>query len=208
MEQHESIAAAQLCVVRFFQDVSRIMLAVDQHLLANSFSPIGDPAVFQDVSQAFDRGARWIPSYVARAYVKGKRPAEAIGYCIHFGPYNDPACLAFLEKSNLILPFVSLACFRNMRPGPLELIRRQIWDRIWDCGWWATYEDQVQSPLRTYTTTKEISGFQGTIVGALTNLFPLEDKSAVVDRIATPLLLLFDRNESELLRLPYLLPQK
>ena len=208
MDCFESIAEAQITVAGFFQEVSHIIASVEEKLLANSFEPVGDSDVFQDVSQSFDFGSRWIPRYVARAYIKGKRPAEAIGYCIHFGPYTDPAGLSFLEKSNLSLPFISLACLKNMQPGPLELNRRQIWDRIWDSGWWATYEDQVKGPLRIYTTTKSISGFQATVAGALARLLPLEDKTAVAEKIATTLVFLHENNESELLKLPYLLPQK
>lgn len=208
MEPMKSIAEAQCTVTTFFQDVSRIMVSVEQQMLENSFAPVGDSSVFQDVSQAFDRGLRWIPSYVARAYVKGKKPTEAVGYCIHFGPYSDPACTAFLDKSSLSLPFVSLACLRGMKPGPLELDRRQIWDRLWDSGWWATYEDQVNGKLRIYTTTKEISGFQAKILGALTELSPLGNTAALVERITTPLLNLYDNKDKNLLKLPYLLPQK
>ena len=208
MEAMKSIATAQATVTTFFQYVSSIMIAIEQQMLDKSFAPIGDSSVFQDISQAFDRGSRWIPSYVARAYVKGKKPTEAVGYCIHFGPYNDPACAAFLDKSNLSLPFVSLSCLREMQPGPLELDRRQIWDRLWDSGWWATYEDQINGPLRIYTTTKEISGFQAKIFGALTELPALEDASAIAMRITIPLLHLYDKNDNDLLNLPYLLAQK
>jgi hypothetical protein len=208
MEPMKSIAEAQCTVTKFFQDISRVMESVEQQMLDNSFAPVGNAAVFQDVSQAFDRGLRWTPSYVARAYVKGKKPTKAVGYCIHFGPYSDPACAAFLEKSKLSLPFVSLACLRGMQPGPLEIDRRQIWDRLWDSGRWATYEDQVNGPLRIYTTTKEISGFQAKILGALTELSHLESTDAAVERITTPLLTLYDNKDKDLLHLTYLLAQE
>jgi hypothetical protein len=179
----------------FFHDLSRIMVAIDQQLREESFVAIGDSAVFQDVSAALDRSSRWLPKYLTRAYVKGKKPNRAIGYCIHLGPYSDPTTVAYLDKSRLKLPFVSLACLRDMHPGPLEVDRRLIWDRLWDSGWWATYEDHVSGPLRTYSTTKEISGFQATIAGALADLFPLEDTASVAQRVVTPLLLLYeDRN--------------
>ena len=92
-----------------------------------------------------------------------------------------------------------------MRPGPLEVDRRQIWDRLWDSGWWATYEDQVTGPLRTYSTTKEISGFQAIITGALADFFPFNTPGDVAERIVTPLLLLFETRTDELLRSPHLL---
>jgi hypothetical protein len=61
--------------------------------------------------------------------------------------------------------------------------------------------------LRTYNTTKEISGFQGTIIGALTDLFPLADTATVASRIATPLLLLYEDHEAELSQSGYDLKQ-
>lgn len=205
MEAREQLAKLQSTVADFFHALSRIMITVDEKLRADSFSPIGDSAVFQDVSAAFDRSSRWLPRYLARAYVRGRKSNRAVGYCIHLGPYTDPATLTYLDKSRLELPFVSLACLRDMQPGPLEVERRQIWDRLWDSGWWATYEDQVSGPLRTYHTTKDISGFQAKIVGALADPFPLEQTSAVAQRIATPLLLLYEDRDAELSQSPDLL---
>jgi len=205
MDTRENLALLQTNVADFFHDLSRIMVSVDQRLREQSFVAIGDPAVFQDVSAALDRSSRWIPKYLARAYVKGKKPSRAIGYCIHLGPYTDPTTVAYLDKSRLALPFVSIACLKDMQPGPLEVDRRQIWDRLWDSGWWATYEDQVTGPLRSYSTTKEISGFQATIIGALTDPFPLNDTASVTERIVTPLLLLFEDRNEELRQSPHLL---
>jgi hypothetical protein len=205
MDTRENLALLQTNVADFFHDLSRIMVSVDQRLREQSFVAIGDPAVFQDVSAALDRSSRWIPKYLARAYVKGKKPTRAIGYCIHLGPYTDPTTVAYLDKSRLALPFVSIACLKDMQPGPLEVDRRQIWDRLWDSGWWATYEDQVTGPLRSYSTTKEISGFQATIIGALTDPFPLNDTASVTERIVTPLLLLFEDRNEELRQSPHLL---
>ena len=172
MDTRENLAQWQAAVVGFFRDLSRVLTIVEQKMRDASFVPVGDSAVFQDISTAFDRSARWLPRYLARAYVKGKKPNRAVGFCIHLGPYTDPATVAYLQKSRLDLPFVSLACLRDMQPGPLEVDRRQIWDRLWDSGWWATYEDQVSGPLRIYHTTREISGFQATIAGTLLDLFP------------------------------------
>ncbi len=205
MDTRENLALLQTNVADFFHDLSRIMVSVDQRLREQSFVAVGDPAVFQDVSAALDRSSRWIPKYLARAYVKGKKPSRAIGYCIHLGPYTDPTTVAYLDKSRLALPFVSIACLKDMQPGPLEVDRRQIWDRLWDSGWWATYEDQVTGPLRSYNTTKEISGFQATIIGALADLFPLNDTASVTERIVTPLLLLFEDRNEELRQSPHLL---
>ncbi len=205
MDTRENLARLQATVAIFLHDLSRIMVAVDQRLREQSFVALGDSAVFQDVSAAIDRSSRWIPKYLARAYVKGKKPTRAIGYCIHLGPYTDPTTVAYLDKSRLELPFVSLACLKDMQPGPLEVERRQIWDRLWDSGWWATYEDQVTGSLRTYNTTREISGFQATITGALTDLFPLEDTNAVAERIATPLLCLFEDHYDDVRQSPHLL---
>ena len=205
MDTRENLALLQTNVADFFHDLSRIMVSVDQRLREQSFVAVGDPAVFQDVSAALDRSSRWIPKYLARAYVKGKKPSRAIGYCIHLGPYTDPTTVAYLDKSRLALPFVSIACLKDMQPGPLEVDRRQIWDRLWDSGWWATYEDQVTGPLRSYSTTKEISGFQATIIGALADLFPLNDTASVTERIVTPLLLLFEDRNEELRQSPHLL---
>jgi len=205
VDTRENLALLQATVTDFFHDLSRIMMVVDQRMHEEAFVAIGDSAVFQDVSAALDRSSRWLPKYLARAYVKGKKSNRAIGYCIHLGPYADPASVAYLDKSRLKLPFVSLACLKDMQPGPLEVDRRQIWDRLWDSGWWATYEDQVSGPLRTYNTTREISGFQATIVGALADLFPLEDTAAVAHRIVTPLLLLYEDRNAELSQSPHLL---
>ena len=205
MDTRENLALLQTNVADFFHDLSRIMVSVDQRLREQSFVAVGDPAVFQDVSAALDRSSRWIPKYLARAYVKGKKPSRAIGYCIHLGPYTDPTTVAYLDKSRLAPPFVSIACLKDMQPGPLEVDRRQIWDRLWDSGWWATYEDQVTGPLRSYNTTKEISGFQATIIGALADLFPLNDTASVTERIVAPLLLLFEDRNEELRQSPHLL---
>ena len=205
MDTRENLALLQTNVADFFHDLSRIMVSVDQRLREQSFVAVGDPAVFQDVSAALDRSSRWIPKYLARAYVKGKKPSRAIGYCIHLGPYTDPTTVAYLDKSRLALPFVSIACLKDMQPGPLDVDRRQIWDRLWDSGWWATYEDQVTGPLRSYSTTKEISGFHATIIGALADLFPLNDTASVTERIVTPLLLLFEDRNEELRQSPHLL---
>lgn len=205
MDTRENLARLQATVANFLHNLSRIMVAVDQRLCEQSFVALGDSAVFQDVSAAIDRSSRWIPRYLARAYVKGKKPTRAIGYCIHLGPYTDPATIAYLDKSRLQLPFVSLACLKDMQPGPLEVERRQIWDRLWDSGWWATYEDQVTGSLRTYNTTREISGFQAIITGALTDLFPLEDTNSVAERIVTPLLCLFEDRYDDVRHSPHLL---
>ena len=204
MYTREDLSHLQANVADLFRNLSRIMIDVEQRLTEQSFKAVGDSAVFQDVSAAIDRSSRWFPKYLARAYVKSKTPTRTIGYCIHLGPYSDPAAATYLDKSRLELPFISLACLKGMRPGPLEVDRRQIWDRLWDSGWWATYEDQVTGPLRTYNTTKEISGFQATITGALVDLFPFND-AAVAERIVTPLLLLFEDRTEELLQSPHLL---
>ena len=118
MDTRENLALLQTNVADFFHDLSRIMVSVDQRLREQSFVAVGDPAVFQDVSAALDRSSRWIPKYLARAYVKGKKPSRAIGYCIHLGPYTDPTTVAYLDKSRLAPPFVSIACLKDMQPGP------------------------------------------------------------------------------------------
>ena len=205
MESRENLAMCQAKVADFFRELSRIMLAIEQRMRDESFVAVGDSAVFQDYSASLDRSSRWLPRYLARAYVKGKKPNRAIGYCLHLGPYSDPATVAYLNKSRLELPFVSMACLRDMQPGPLEVDRRQIWDRLWDSGWWATYEDQVSGPVRTYNTTKEISGFQATIAGALAEFFPLTTTADIAERIVSPLLMLHDDRDAELRNLPYLL---
>jgi hypothetical protein len=87
----------------------------------------------------------------------------------------------------------------------LEVDRRQIWDRLWDSGWWATYEDHVSGPLRVYHTTREISGFQATIAGALLDLFPMDTTTDVAQRIVTPLQMLHEGQDEELRQLPQLL---
>jgi hypothetical protein len=205
MDTRENLAHWQAAVVGFFRDLSRVLTVVEQKMRDASFAPVGDSAVFQDISTAFDRSARWLPRYLARAYVKGKKPNRAVGFCIHLGPYTDPATVAYLQKSRLALPFVSLACLRDMQPGPLEVDRRQIWDRLWDSGWWATYEDHVSGPLRVYHTTREISGFQATIAGALLDLFPMDTTTDVAQRIVTPLQMLHEGQDEELRQLPQLL---
>ena len=205
MDTRENLAQWQAAVVGFFRDLSRVLTIVEQKMRDASFVPVGDSAVFQDISTAFDRSARWLPRYLARAYVKGKKPNRAVGFCIHLGPYTDPATVAYLQKSRLALPFVSLACLRDMQPGPLEVDRRQIWDRLWDSGWWATYEDHVSGPLRVYHTTREISGFQATIAGALLDLFPMDTTTDVAQRIVTPLQMLHEGQDEELRQLPQLL---
>ena len=205
MDTRENLAQWQAAVVGFFRDLSRVLTIVEQKMRDASFVPVGDSAVFQDISTAFDRSARWLPRSLARAYVKGKKPNRAVGFCIHLGPYTDPATVAYLQKSRLDLPFVSLACLRDMQPGPLEVDRRQIWDRLWDSGWWATYEDQVSGPLRIYHTTREISGFQATIAGTLLDLFPLDNPTDVAQRIVSPLILLHEGQDVELQQLPQLL---
>ncbi|NMC32134.1 MAG: hypothetical protein GYA36_06705 [Veillonellaceae bacterium] len=205
MDTRENLALWQAAVVGFFRDLSRVLTVVEQKMRDASFAPVGDSAVFQDISTAFDRSARWLPRYLARAYVKGKKPNRAVGFCIHLGPYTDPATVAYLQKSRLALPFVSLACLRDMQPGPLEVDRRQIWDRLWDSGWWATYEDHVSGPLRVYHTTREISGFQATIAGALLDLFPMDTTTDVAQRIVTPLQMLHEGQDEELRQLPQLL---
>jgi hypothetical protein len=192
MSPEESLAMAQAIVAESYQLLSRIMVAVEQRMHSEEFTAVGDSSVFMDSTTSLERGARWLPKHLSRAYVKGKKPTSAVGYCIHLGPYSEPTTLGFLEKSHLTLPFISLACLRNMQPAPLEIDRRQLWDRLWDSGWWATYEDQVDGPIRTYNTTREISGFQAVITGALAKLCPLEPTDAVVSRIVEPLLLLFD----------------
>ena len=204
MNPGEKFAAAQALVAESYHLLSRIMLAAERRLLDESFAAVGDTSVFLDASSGLERGTRWLPRHLSRAYVKGKKSNTAIGYCIHLGPYSEPTTLNFLEKSRLALPFVSLACLRNMQPEPLELDRRQLWDRLWDSGWWATYEDQVAGPLRTYTTSREISGFQATITGALTPLFPLEPIEAAADRIVQPLLLLYANDTTALMQSPHL----
>ena len=205
MYTRENLSQTQTTVADLFHDLSRIMIDVEQRLREHAFTAVGDSAVFQDVSAAFDRSSRWFPKYLARAYVNNKTPNRTIGYCIHLGLYSDPATATYLDKSRLELPFISLACLKDMRPGPLEVDRRQIWDRLWDSGWWATYEDQVTGPLRTYSTTKEISGFQAIITGALVDFFPFNTPGDVAERIVTPLLLLFETRTDELLRSPHLL---
>ena len=198
-------AAAQALVADSYQQLSRIMLAVERRLLDESFVAIGDSSVFLDASSGLERGSRWLPRHLSRAYVKGKKTNIAIGYCVHLGPYSEPTTLSFLEKSQLVLPFISLACLRNMQPDPLEVDRRQLWDRLWDSGWWATYEDQVTGPLRTYNTSREISGFQATITGCLTTLFPLEPAEEAAKRIIRPLLLLYANDTPALLHSRHLL---
>ncbi len=198
-------AAAQALVADSYQQLSRIMLAVERRLLDESFVAIGDSSVFLDASSGLERGSRWLPRHLSRAYVKGKKTNIAIGYCVHLGPYSEPTTLNFLEKSQLVLPFISLACLRNMQPDPLEVDRRQLWDRLWDSGWWATYEDQVTGPLRTYNTSREISGFQATITGCLTTLFPLEPAEEAAERITRPLLLLYANDTPALLHSRHLL---
>jgi hypothetical protein len=191
MNLQENLALAQAIAADAYQLLSRVMVAVEQRMQSESFTAVGDSSVFMDASTSLERGSRWLPKHLSRAYVKGKKPTSAVGYCIHLGPYTEPTTLGFLEKSHLTLPFISLACLRNMQPSPIEVDRRQLWDRLWDSGWWATYEDQVEGPLRTYTTTREISGFQAIITGALTTLCPLEPTDALVNRIVEPLLQLF-----------------
>ena len=198
-------AAAQALVADSYQQLSRILLAVERCLIDESFVAIGDSSVFLDASSGLERGSRWLPRHLSRAYVKGKKTNIAIGYCVHLGPYSEPTTLSFLEKSRLVLPFISLACLRNMQPDPWEVDRRQLWDRLWDSGWWATYEDQVEGPLRTYTTTREISGFQAVITGALTTLCPLEPTDALVNRIVEPLLQLFANEKPALQQSPHLI---
>ncbi len=205
MVTRENLARLQVTIADCFYSLSRIMTAVDQRLREQSYVAVGDSSVFQDVSTAMDRSSRWFPKYLTRAYVKGKKPNRAIGYCIHLGPYSDPTTVAYMNKSRLELPFISIACLKDMQPGPLEVDRRQIWDRLWDSGWWATYEDQVTGPLRTYNTTKEISGFQATITGALADFFLLNDEAAITERIVNPLVLLYEDRMDEVLRSPYLL---
>ena len=200
-----NLAYAQAMVADSYQLLSRVMVAVEQRMQSESFTAVGDSSVFMDASTSLERGTRWLPKHLSRAYVKGKKPTSAVGYCIHLGPYAEPTTLGFLEKSHLTLPFISLACLRNMQPAPLEIDRRQLWDRLWDSGWWATYEDQVEGPLRTYTTTREISGFQATITGALTTLCPLEPTDALVNRIVEPLLQLFDNETLVLQKSPHLI---
>lgn len=206
--QGKNLAESQAMVAEFYQYLSRVMVALEQRMIEQSFAAVGDLTVFHDASSALDRGSRWLPRYLARAYVKGKKPSRAVGYCIHLGPYTEPTSLSFLEKSNLVLPFVSLACLRNMLPGPLEVEPRQIWDRLWDSGWWATYEDQVMGPLRSYTTTREISGFQATITGALLKLTPFEPIETALDRIVGPLLLLHEGDTEQLQKSPYLMQKE
>ncbi len=206
MNPGEKFAAAQALVADSYQLLSRIMLTVERRLHAEAFVAVGDAAVFLDASSGLERASRWLPKHLSRAYVKGKKSNTAIGYCIHLGPYSEPTTLSFLEKSRLVLPFISLACLRNMQPEPLEVDRRQLWDRLWDSGWWATYEDQVAGPLRTYTTFREISGFQATITGALTPLFPLEPCEATADRIVQPLLQLYANDTTALMQSRHLLP--
>lgn len=205
MNSGKQFAAAQALVADSYQLLSRIMLAVEQRLVGESFVAVGDSSVFLDSSTSLERGSRWLPRHVSRAYVKGKKTNTAIGYCVHLGPYNEPTTLGFLEKSQLVLPFISLACLRNMQPAPLEVDRRQLWDRLWDSGWWATYEDQVSGPLRTYTTSREISGFQATITGALTQLYPLDPAEEAAERIVQPLMLLYNNETSLLLKSQHLL---
>jgi hypothetical protein len=206
--QGKSLAESQANVAEFYQYLSRVMVAVEQRMIEQSFTAIGDSTVFLDASAALERGSRWLPRYLTRAYVKGKKPTRAMGYCIHLGPYTEPTSLSFLEKSNLVLPFVSLACLQNMLPGPLEVEPRQIWDRLWDSGWWATYEDHVSGPLRSYTTTREVSGFQATITGALLNFIPFEPIGTALDRIVGPLLLLHENANDLLQRSPYLMKKE
>lgn len=205
LAQGKSVAESQAVVAEFYQYLSRMLVGLEQRMTEQAFVAIGDLTVFLDASSALDRGSRWLPRYLARAYVKGKKPSRAVGYCIHLGPYTEPTSLSFLEKSNLALPFVSLACLQNMQPGPLEVEPRQIWDRLWDSGWWATYEDHVIGPLRSYTTTREISGFQATITGALMKITPFEPIEAAIERIFGPLLLLHENATELLQKSPYLI---
>ena len=204
MNPGERFAAAQALVADSYQMLSRVMLAAERRLLDEEFMAVGDTSVFLDASSGLERSSRWLPRHLSRAYVKGKKANNAIGYCIHLGPYSEPTTQNFLEKSQLVLPFISLACLRNMQPEPLDVDRRQLWDRLWDSGWWATYEDLVAGPLRTYTTSREISGFQATITGALTPLFPLEPIEAAANRIVQPLLLLYANDTTALMQSPHL----
>jgi hypothetical protein len=202
----ENFASAQALVADSYQLLSRVMLTAERRLTSESFTAVGDTSVFLDASSGLERGSRWLPRHLSRAYIKGKNSNTAIGYCIHLGPYSEPTTQNFLEKSQLVLPFISLACLRNMQPEPLDVDRRQLWDRLWDSGWWATYEDLVTGPLRTYTTSREISGFQATITGALTPLFPLQPIEAAADRIVQPLLLLYANDTTALMQSRHLLP--
>ena len=87
----------------------------------------------------------------------------------------------------------------------MSISRASAWSWRPDSGWWATYEDQVEGPLRTYNTTHEISGFQAIITGALTTLCPLEPTDALVNRIVEPLLQLFANDKPALQQSPHLI---
>ena len=66
-------AAAQALVADSYQQLSRILLAVERCLIDESFVAIGDSSVFLDASSGLERGSRWLPRHLSRAYVKGKK---------------------------------------------------------------------------------------------------------------------------------------
>lgn len=208
MKSKEQFISAMEVVDSHFRDISQLMAAVDHVLIRDQFQAIGDASVFWDVSSVFDRGGRWLPNFAARAYTKGKKPDKAVGFCVHFGPYDEPSPAAYLKKSKLTLPFISIACLRDMKPGPLEIDRRQIWDRIWDSGWCAESEDRVEGSLRVYRTTKDISGFQAVIVGCLIDLAPDFYIETVTGQLAEALTMLHEGQDATLAAVDYLWPQK
>lgn len=192
---------------RFFRDISQMMTWVDRIMIRDQFTPLGDSSVFWDVSSVFDRGSHWLPNYAARAYTKGRKTDKVVGYCIHFGPYTEPGSVAYLKKSNLSLPFVSIARLADMIPGPFEVDRNQIWDRLWDSGWCAETEDRVEGNLRYYRTTKDISGFQASIAGGLINLSVDTELEETARNITETLFQLHAGHDEQIFAAPYLLPQ-
>lgn len=192
---------------QFFRDISHLMTLVDRNMVRDAFMPLGDSSVFWDVSSVFDRGSHWLPNYAARAYTKGRKTDKAVGYCIHFGPYTEPGSVAYLKKSNLSLPFVSIARLAEMTPGPFEVDRNQIWDRLWDSGWCAETEDRVEGNLRYYRTTKDISGFQAAIAGGLINLSSETILEEAARNITETLFQLHAEHDEPLFSASYLLPQ-
>ena len=115
MNPGERFAAAQALVADSYQMLSRVMLVAERRLLDEEFMAVGDTSVFLDASSGLERSSRWLPRHLSRAYVKGKKANTAIGYCIHLGPYSEPTTQNFLEKSQLVLPFISLACLRKQK---------------------------------------------------------------------------------------------
>jgi hypothetical protein len=173
-----------------YRDFGAVVRVIERLMKNSGFKALGDANGTWDISTSYRNPDLWLYRSFVRAYARETLVRRCVGFCMHFGAYNDSDVEA-LSALRVRLPAISMSAL--MLDADFKKTQASLYRTLFRAGWKDVRNAQPErDTIIRSTVTKERNRVGATAVTYFVDLLDLVSREAIHRLVAEPMVRMYD----------------